>query len=241
MAENIFQKIQDLRSAAEIPARGPAAQDWFRQTIRNLYGDRTLVGREQLIQAEGATLVSRHPSAAIGKLYMFVYNPKHRVKLPYYDVFPMIFVLEVRTDSLLGINMHYLPYNLRLRLFNRLIELLSDDNMDENTRLRLSYRAIKTAAKFEPALSLIREYKAKYIRSQLLEVQPQDWEIAMFLPTATFHKAGRQTVWGKTRQQIIEARRKRRAAARKRQEKERAESEQRLSRIAEEERKKRKL
>lgn len=238
MAENIFQKIQELRSDAEIPARGRAAQDWFRRTIRSLYGDRTLRGREQLIQAEGAKLVNRASIRETGKLYMFVYDPKLKKALPYYDRFPMIFVLEVRGSSLLGLNMHYLPYNLRLRLFNRLIELLNDDNMNENTRLRLSYQAIKDAAKFESGMQLIREYKARYIRSQLLEVHPADWEIAMFLPTEAFRKAGRQTIWGDTRKKIREAKRKRILAARKRREKERQDREDRLTKIVEEERKK---
>lgn len=241
MAENIFQKIQELRSDAAIPARGRAAQDWFRKTVRSLYGDRQLSGRERFIQAEGAKLVSRASIRRTGKLFMFVYDPKLKKQLPYYDRFPMIFVLEVRGGSLLGLNMHYLPINRRLRLFNRLIELLNDDNMDENTRLRLSYIAIKDSSKFQSALSLIREYKAKYIRSKLLEVQPQDWEIAMFLPTETFRKSGKNTIWDATRKEIREGNKKRALAAQKKREKVRTDRQTRLDEIVEQERKKRRL
>lgn len=239
MAENIFQKIQELRSAAAIPARGRAAQDWFRKTVRNLYGDRSLSGREQFLQAEDAKLISRASVARTGKLFMFVYDPKLKKKLPYYDRFPLIFVLEVRGGGLLGLNMHYLPVTLRLKLFNQLIVLLNNQNMDDETRLRLSYKVIKNASKYQSALSLIREYKAKYIRSKLLEVQPQDWEIVMFLPTETFRKSGKHTIWAATRKEIREGNKKRALAAQKKREKVRTDRQTRLDEIVEQERKKR--
>ena len=225
MAENIFNQIQKLRSAAGIPARGRAAQDWFRRTIRELYGDRPIMGREQLVQAEDAT--TRTPIAIkgrplnIGRMFMFAYQPMLREQLPFYDRFPLIFVIEFRKDGFLGLNMHYMPIRLRLMLFNRLTVLMNNASLNDNTRLRLSYQVIKNATKFHAALPLIREYKAKYIRSRVLEVHPRDWEIALFLPTEQFKKRGKQTIWANTRKEIREGPRKRAAAAKKRRERER--------------------
>lgn len=225
MAENIFNKIHQLRSAAGQPARGRAAQDWFRRTVRELFGDRPLRGREELVQAEQA--VTRTPTEIrgrplnIGQMFMFVYDPKLREQLPFYDRFPMIFIIEFRRDGFLGINLHYLPHVLRAQLYNTLTVLLNDTSMNDNTRLRLSYQAIKNATKFHNALPLIREYKAKYIRSKVLEVHPRDWEIALFLPSEQFKKKGKQTIWANTRKEIREGPRKRAAAARRRRERER--------------------
>jgi hypothetical protein len=94
---------------------------------------------------------------------------------------------------------------------------LNSASIDENTRLRLTYQVIKKATKFHPALPIIREYKAKYIQSQMLEVHARDWEIALFLPTEQFRKKGPQTIWAQTREEIREQpRRAARAAQRRR-------------------------
>ena len=214
MAENIFNKIQALRGPAGIPERGPAAQDWFRQTVRQMFGDRPLRGREQLIQAEDAKLRSPASIQQPGRMFMFVYDPKFRKTLPYYDRFPMIFVLELYQDGFLGLNLHYLPHTLRARLYNKLQVLRNTQSMNENTRLRLSYGVIKNATKYHSALPLIRHYKTKYIRSRLLEVHPRDWEIALFLPAEQFKKRGKHSIWAITREEVREQQDRTRKAAR---------------------------
>jgi len=216
MADNIFNKIQQLRSVAGIPERGRVAQDWFRQTIRRLFGEAPIRGRDELVRAEETT--TRSPQhirgRRQGRMYMFVYNPKLRKQLPFYDQFPMVFVLEFRKEGFLGINLHYLPIRLRARLFNELTILMTTEALNENTRLRLSYQIIKNATKFHNALPLIREYKNKYIRSRMLEVQARDWEIALFLPAEQFRKKGKKTIWAITREEIREGPRKRAARGR---------------------------
>ena len=229
MAENIFKKIQELRSDAGIPQRGRVAQDWFRQTIRRLFGERAIQGREELVQAEDATTRTPKNIQRTGRMFMFVYDPKLKKTLPFYDRFPMIFVLELRSNGFLGLNLHYLPIKLRAMLFNQLTVLLNTKNLNENTRLRISYQISKDATKFHHALLLIREYKAKYIRSRMLEVHPRDWEIALFLPAEQFRKRGKQTIWGITRKEIREQRRvKARAAKRLRESEAEARKKQRL-------------
>ena len=230
MAENIFNKIQDLRGSAGIPARGALAQDWFRQTVRQLFGERTIRGREELVQADEATTRSPQQirSLRAGRMYMFVYNPKLRKQLPVYDRFPMIFVLEFRRQGFLGINLHYLPLKLRAGLFNELTTLMNTQNLNENTRLRLSYQIIKNATKYHNALPLVREYLNKHVRSRMLEVHARDWEVALFLPAEQFKKKGKHTVWAETRKEIREGPRKRVRLARERREREQKQRQERL-------------
>ncbi len=230
MAENIFNKIQELRSDAGIPARGRVAQDWFRQTVRRLFGDRALRGREELVQADEATTRSPQQIRGLraGRMYMFVYNPKLRKQLPVYDRFPMIFVLEFRRQGFLGINLHYLPLKLRARLFSQLTILLNTQNLNENTRLRVSYQIIKNATKYHSALPLVREYLNKHVRSRMLEVHARDWELALFLPAEQFKKKGKHTVWAETRKEIKEGPRKRTRLARERREREQKQRQEQL-------------
>src|SRR4051812_17463081 len=39
---------------------------------------------------------------SIGKMYTFMYDPKTKEELPYYDIFPLIFPIEYYSDSMLG-------------------------------------------------------------------------------------------------------------------------------------------
>ena len=41
-----------------------------------------------------------------GRLYFFLYDPKTKDELPYYDRFPLVLVLEKYDDGFLGLNLH---------------------------------------------------------------------------------------------------------------------------------------
>ena len=49
---------------------------------------------------------------------------------------------------------------------------------------------------FKPCL---KHYLSSQIQSQLLLIEPADWEIAIFLPTESFRKVGKETVWNESR------------------------------------------
>jgi len=56
-----------------------------------------------------------------GHLYMYIYDPKLKETLPYYDRFPLVFPYRKTQDGFIGLNMHYLPYNLRIGLLDSLL------------------------------------------------------------------------------------------------------------------------
>lgn len=227
MAENLFEKIQNLRAVSNIPERGRLAQDWFRQMVQSLFGTRRVRGKEEMLDADNAKLVPSSNSKFLsGRMFMFVYDPKSRMDLPYYDRFPLVLTLEHRGPNLLGLNLHYLPVLARARLFNSLLSFVTDDRYDSRTRIRATYQIIKKLSKLYPAMAIIKEYDIKYIRTRLLEVHPRDWEIALFLPTEAFEKKGKQTVWDDTQKQMEDKKRKQTKAARIQRE---LEQQQRLS------------
>ena len=61
-------------------------------------------------------------AAFVGKLYFFRYDPKHKATLPQYDKFPLAFILDLKEDGFLGLNLHYLPKGQRaamLQIFSK--------------------------------------------------------------------------------------------------------------------------
>ena len=68
---------------------------------------------------------------------MFFYDPKLK-PFPYYDRFPLVLPLE-RFQMVLGINFHYLPIPLRIRLLDRLVDFSSNTKFDESTKLNVNY------------------------------------------------------------------------------------------------------
>ena len=57
-----------------------------------------------------------------GRMNMFFYDTKYKKTLPYYDTFPLVLPLEFYSDGFLGINFHYLPIPLRIKLLDGLVD-----------------------------------------------------------------------------------------------------------------------
>ena len=196
MATYIFQKIaqegqtQDFSDAEE-------SRDWYRdkaQSIKSVNMKRELRNRDRLYSKMVAT--------DIGRMYMFQYDPKGKDTLPYYDVFPLIFVLEKYNDGFLGMNLHYLPPLFRARLMDRLYSIERQDNLRESKKLRLSYGLLNSVAKYKYFRPTVKRYLNKQVRSRFLWVPYEEWDIALMLPTQRFRKGKANVVWRDSKQLI---------------------------------------
>ena len=78
-----------------------------------------------------------------GNLNMFFYDPKFKKTLPYYDRFPLVLPIERYSDGFLGINLHYLPIPLRIRLLDELMDYSTDTNFDSKTKINTNYQKLK--------------------------------------------------------------------------------------------------
>ena len=125
----------------QIPARTSSARLWYRGAA-----DKVSTTPRNLMQREKDRLVN---NVGIGNMYAFFYDPKTKAKLPYYDRFPLIFPIKKLPDGFLGINMHYLPYQLRARLMDALYSITNNKKYDESTKLRISYDILNSASKFK--------------------------------------------------------------------------------------------
>ncbi len=134
-----------------------------------------------------------------GYLYMFAYDPKLKKELPYYDRFPLVFPYARTPDGFMGLNMHYLPYGLRIQLLDNLLIFRSNKRMDEMTRLKYSWQVIDGVTRFAGAKPCIKQYLIGHVRTQFRKVDSEDWATAMLLPVERFVGASKQEVWADSR------------------------------------------
>jgi hypothetical protein len=134
-----------------------------------------------------------------GKLNMFFYNPKFKKKLPYYDTFPLVLPLERYGDGFLGINLHYLPIPLRIRLLDRLVDYSNNTQFDESTRLVVNYSRLKKVKLIKPT---IHKYLASQVQSQFRRIDADEFTVATLLPVQRFKKATAKEVWSDSRSMV---------------------------------------
>ena len=134
-----------------------------------------------------------------GRMYFYGYDAKTKSKLPYWDAFPLVVPIEnYGSSKILGINFHYLPYNLRNRLLNRVTETINE----EQDGFTLRYRDIKSSLRFNYAIPCIHRYDLNNVRSNIIEVEPQERLTAINLPVERFKKQSRAAVWRDSRARI---------------------------------------
>ena len=113
---------------------------------------------------------------------LFSYRPETAEKLPYYDLFPLVIPVVRHRDGFTGINFHYLPIPLRVKLLDILVEAFKDD---DNRKLDMAWRNISTLKYARP---IVRRYKAKNVDSLFLKLDVEDMLIAVLLPVEQFYK-----------------------------------------------------
>jgi hypothetical protein len=188
--------IQGARQGI-IPARTVAARDWYRSAAGKLMSNISPGVFEK--RTDEARKVS---SMEFGYMYAFKYDPKTKNDLPYYDTFPLIFPVRMDSDGFLGINFHYLPPVLRAKLMNALYSTLTNKKYDDTTKVKISYSILQSASKYRYFKPMLKKYLRSHVRSQFLEVQVNEWDIAIFLPTESFRKADTGRVWEESRKKI---------------------------------------
>jgi hypothetical protein len=199
MAAKIFDDLllKGIRSG-QVPARTQAARDWYRDQSKTI--SRSQIKETQLIREMGSDRYENR--MRIGHMYMFIYDPKHKDTLPYYDRFPLIFPINRAKGGFLGMNFHYLPLNLRAKLMDALYDVASNDKFDETTKIRSSYGILSGASKYKEFKPTIKHYLTSNIRTRLVYINPTEWDIALFLPSERFEGASKTTVWADSRKII---------------------------------------
>jgi hypothetical protein len=192
MVTNIYSDILKQGTSKGYQYGDVELRDWFRDKALQLTSSQTSINRTLNRQGAKASTV---PTARIGRMLMYRYDPKHKATLPYYDKFPIIFPIEKYKDGWLGINLHYLPPVYRARLMDALYDLINNDQYDETTKLKISYKLLANVAKTRYFRPCIKRYLFSHVKSSLVEIDPKEWDYCAFLPLARFAKADQRKVW----------------------------------------------
>lgn len=190
VATYIFQKIAAEGKTAGVKVGSEEARDWYRdraQQVAAVNVQKEMRNRERLYN--NITMKD------VGRMYMYFYDPKHKDTLPYYDRFPLIFVMDRYPDGFLGMNLHYLPHLYRARLMDRLYSIAMQDNVRDSKKLRASYGLLNAAGKFNYFKPCVKKYLNTHVRSRFLYVPAEDWDTALMLPTERFKKGKKSRVW----------------------------------------------
>jgi len=190
MATNTFYGVlQGNTNAAQTQQN---AQNWLQEQAANVRNPRQLIDGNK-------RLVSR---IAIGRMYLFHYDPKTKDQLPYYDRFPLIFPFQRVDGGFYGINLHYLPHILRARLMDSLLDLANNKVYDDTTKLKISYQILSSSSKFKYFEPCVKHYLNSHVKSRFLWIPAEQWNTALFLPLERFQKRRKETVWRNSRDMV---------------------------------------
>lgn len=173
--------------AGQVPARTTEARNWYRNTAQQV----NITPSRLMKENKSKFTTGTEP----GSMMLFNYDPKLKRDLPYYDTFPLIFVVGPAKDGFHGLNMHYLPLKQRAMLMDALYELTTNSRYDDSTRLKLSYQLLKKAATYKYFKPCFKHYLHRHVKSRKMLIDSVEWDIALFLPIQRFQKASAAQVY----------------------------------------------
>ena len=177
---SIFEEIRDSAEGRELSER------WYRFKVRQMLGTR---GSFRGVMADADT-EQRKSRPKWGNMNLFWYRPKTAKKLPYYDIFPIVLPFKKHKDGFTGINFHYLPIYMRIKL----LELLDAGYGDEEKgRLQVFWNDLKLLKLARP---IVRRYLAPNVKSLFLSIPLEDMFVAVLLPVEKFYKGSYSTKRG---------------------------------------------
>lgn len=179
----ILKQAADRGIAAN---QSQSARRWFRDQATSATTSAASLLKTQGVRSSG--------NISFGDMVLFRYEPKHADTLPFYDRYPLIFPVDSAPGGFYGINLHYLPLQLRAKLMDGLYSLVTDQNYDENTKINLSYKMLRSASQLRYFKPCFKHYLNSYVRSNFRIINANEWDIALFLPLERFAKASSGTV-----------------------------------------------
>ena len=191
--ESFLSKVSDAIRSGTVGKEVQRSARWFQDKIKGLKGDlrnrfsstnAAKFYREADNKVEKAILKKR---IELGDLFCYYYNPKYRATLPYYDMFPMIMLIGAEKETFLGINFHYLRPKWRAILLDRVSAKLGS-GLPRWSKLRQIRQIAPT----------IKRYRFDHIMRRVVPIEENEQEIAIFLPTERFRKAGKSKVWSES-------------------------------------------
>lgn len=169
-------KKQGIRRASKASIR------WYRSQIEAL--GTSVTPRQAL--AAGRKFDTSYGGIGIGSMFFYHYDPKWKMKLPYYDTFPLTIVIHRYDDGFLGLNLHYLDPETRGRFLSKLMDVTTNSSLSNEAKFKVTYQLLSRYSKYKDFKPCLHRYLYSHLRSVPTRVLPQNWMMAVFLPVARF-------------------------------------------------------
>jgi hypothetical protein len=196
MSKERIRRIKALANREGIDMGSAASTYWLMEQMQGLG------------QMQRASILNKGDSAGMirpGRFYFFAYSPKGRAEMPFFDMFPLVYVMNRQSGGkFLGVNFHYLQPRLRAWFINSLLRYANDPEwyMSEDAFVRAVYPMFKTNKSLRFYKPTIKTYIKSHIVSKVVEVPPSEWKTVMFMPLERFAKMSSQDVYKWSRQQL---------------------------------------
>ena len=164
--KTIFEKLQEKTDGEE------QSWQWYRQTLKSMAMD-IKQHPEHLVRDEKKDRLEKEDAqdknrlrrfTRQGRLFLFEYKATTKY-LPYYDTFPLVYVLQSSPEYFIGANLHYLHPKKRPLV----VEKLKQDRIDI------------------PRIC-IHKYILDHVEGFLLDLALDEWDTAIALPIDHFVK-----------------------------------------------------
>lgn len=130
----------------------------------------------------------------VGRMYLFVYDAKHKDTLPYWDVNPLIIMVGPAEGGFYGINFHYLSMRDRLELLEMLVPFQKLVSASSINQIKISYNRLTKLSKTKWK-HCFKHYLLGQLNTQLIEIPMNEWYTTITLPIAHFKGATAPNVW----------------------------------------------
>jgi hypothetical protein len=164
--ETIFERVQKLTGGED------KTWSWYRQNVKKIaleykkHPEKTVKEerRDRVQDEEQQDKNELRRFARQGRLFLFEYKAISKY-IPYYDEFPLAYVLRANKDHFIAANLHYVHPNKRLKIVADLME-----------------------GKINFPSCIIHKYITDHIDGFLLDLASVEWETSIALPVESFVK-----------------------------------------------------
>jgi hypothetical protein len=198
---SILTTLSDEKLAAQYNTMSRESLNWLMKRIQNIRNPASQI-RPLTKETHRYVRPTDRQKFLMGGLYYFLYDPKTKADLPYYDKFPLVMPLKRDADGFLGLNFHYLPIKYRINFMRKLLPLATYNDDDEIKRIRITYPILDASTRYKEFRPCIKKYLYGHVRSRILAVEPQEWDIALYLPIQQFRKEPAKKVWQESVEQM---------------------------------------
>jgi len=190
---SLFDQLESEAFRKGITARSKEASVWFAKKAKELGP----VGKKVLSDSR----LGDGGDTKSGDMVMYIYDPKLKKTLPYYDTFPLTIMVGPAPGGFFGINLHYLPPKIRAIFLDNLNDVASNQKFNKTTRFRITYNLLKATKGYKYFKPCFKHYLTEHVSSKIMKVDAAEWNIAIFLQTAAFKKKTESFIWTRSRRQ----------------------------------------